>query len=211
MSIYEKRDYYQTFLDEQKISLDNHFEISPLETQLNLKWRWEAIVKWADQNRDNAIHKSITPIRPFVSDESMRESVMSMWAGYSEHNTQEWNWGFKSDAILKDFIGEKAFATMGLDMQTSMVRLLQYDPGQMLPLHTDSYNGFKDRYGDGNITRWFIAVTPWDWGHFLQVHDNLISKYDSGYALQIPEGVYHLSGNAGINPKYTFTVTGFIK
>ena len=211
MSIYEKRNYYQTFLDEKKISLDNHFEIRPLEVQLVLNWRWERIVKWADENRDSAIHKSITPIRPFVSDESMRESVMSMWAGYNEHNTQEWNWGFGNDAILKDMIGERAFATMGLDMDTSMVRLLQYDPGQMLPLHTDSYNGFKDRHGDGNITRWFIAITPWDWGHFLQVHDNLISKYDSGYAVQIPESVYHLSGNAGINPKYTFTVTGFIE
>ena len=211
MSIYEKRDYYQTFLDEHNVSLDNHFEISPLETQLNLDWSWEQIVEWADQNRDTAIHKSIGPIRPFVSDESMRQSVMSMWAGFNEHNTQEWNWGVENDTIFKSMIGTQAFDQMSLDSETSMVRLLQYNPGQMLPLHTDSYNGFKDRYGDGNITRWFIAVTPWDWGHFLQVHDNMISNYDSGYAVEIPEGVYHLSGNAGINPKYTFTVTGFVE
>jgi len=211
MSIYEKRDYYQTFLDEQNVSLDNHFEIRPLEKQLNLEYDWQSIVNWAEHNRDSAIHKSIGPIRPFVSDESMRQSVMSMWAGYNEHNTQEWNWGIKNDTTLKNMIGIQAFDQMNLEMETSMVRLLQYDPGQILPLHTDSYNGFKDRYGDGNITRWFIAVTPWDWGHFLQVHDNLISKYDSGYAVEIPEGVYHLSGNAGINPKYTFTVTGFVQ
>jgi len=211
MSLFTKTDYYQNYLDERKVSLDNHYEIGPLEIQLRLNWRWEAIVKWADQNRDKATHKSIEPVRPFVSDEGIRQSVMNIWAGYNQHNTQEYAWGIDDDAILKDMIGVAAFDNMKLDMQTSMVRLLQYNPGQMLPLHTDSYNGFKDRYGEGKITRWFIAVTPWDWGHFLQIHDNLLSKYDSGYAVEIKEGVYHLSGNAGINPKYTFTVTGFIK
>ena len=47
-------------------------------------------------------------------------------------------------------IGRDAFHHLNLDMETSMVRLLQYNPGQIL-LHTDSYNGFKDRFGDGKL------------------------------------------------------------
>ena len=213
MNIYEKQNYYQTYLDEKRVSLDNHYEISPLERRIEFSVPWQSIIKWADENRDKAIFKSIEPIRPFVSDDSMRQSVMAAWAGYNEHNSQEWNWGLEPqhDHALKLMIGRDAFHHLNLDMETSMVRLLQYNPGQILSLHTDSYNGFKDRFGDGKITRWFVAVTPWDWGHMLQVHDNMISKYDSGYAVEIKEGVFHLSANAGINPKYTFTITGFVK
>ena len=213
MNIYEKQDYYQTYLDEKKVSLINHYEISPLEKHIKFSVPWDGIVKWAEVNRDKAIFKSIEPIRPFVSDDSMRQSVMSIWAGYNQHNTQEWNWGVEpeDDHALKLMIGRDAFFDLNLDMEKCMVRLLQYDPGQILSLHTDSYNGFKERFGDGKITRWFVAVTPWDWGHMLQVHDNVISQYESGYAVEIKEGVFHLSANAGINPKYTFTITGFVK
>ena len=31
MNIYEKQNYYQTYLDDKRVSLDNHYEISPLE------------------------------------------------------------------------------------------------------------------------------------------------------------------------------------
>ena len=39
---------------------------------------------------------------------------------------------------LKLMIGRDAFHHLNLDMETSMVRLLQYNPGQILSLHTDS-------------------------------------------------------------------------
>jgi len=213
MNIYEKQNYYQTYLDDRKVSLDNHYDISPLEKKIEFVVPWQRIVEWANDNRDRAIFKTIEPIRPFVSDDSMRQSVMAAWAGYNQHNSQEWNWGLEpeDDLYFKRMIGYEAFNHLNLDMETSMVRLLQFNPGQILSLHTDSYNVFKDRFGDGKITRWFVAVTPWDWGHVLQIHDNMISKYDSGYAVEIKEGVYHLSANAGINPKYTFTITGFVK
>ena len=50
MNIYEKQDYYQTYLDEQNISLDNHYEISPLEKQIKFNVPWDGIVKWAEAN-----------------------------------------------------------------------------------------------------------------------------------------------------------------
>lgn len=213
MSIYDKKDYFQDYLDAKNISLDNHYEISPLEKKVDFVLPWQKIVDWANDNRDRAIHKSIEPVRPFIPDDSLRQTAMLTWIGYNKHNTQEWNWGIEPEdnRFFKRIIGQTAFDTLNIDMETSMVRLLQYDPGQMLPIHTDSYNGFKDQYGDGKITRWFVAVTPWDWGHMLQIHDNMIWGYDSGYAVEIKDGVFHLSSNCGINPKYTFTITGFIK
>ena len=44
----------------------------------------------------------------------------------------------------------------------------------------------------------------------LQVHDNIIANWKVGDAYEIPEGIYHLSNNFGIAPKYTLTVTGFV-
>ena len=213
MNIYEKQNYYQTYLDEKKVSLINHYDISMLEKHLDFSVPWRGITKWAEENKDKALFKSLEPIRPFIPDDSMRQSVMAQWTGYNEHNTQERNWGLEPEDnhALKLMIGRDAFHKLNLDMETCMVRLLQYNPGQVLPLHTDSYNAFKHMYGEGKITRWFVAVTPWDWGHILQIHDNVISNYDSGYAVEIKEGVFHLSANVGINSKYTFTITGFIR
>ena len=107
-------------------------------------------------------------------------------------------------------LGDEAFKQMRLKKDTCLVRLLRYDPGHCIPIHTDSYNGFKTRFGEGNVKRFFVAISPWDWGHFLQVHDNMIHHWEPGYAVEIPNEVFHLSGNCGIAPKYTLTITGFV-
>jgi oxalate decarboxylase/phosphoglucose isomerase-like protein (cupin superfamily) len=84
-------------------------------------------------------------------------------------------------------------------------------PGQCLPLHSDGLEGFKKMYGDENPTRFFVAVSEWDWGHVLQVHDNVIANWSPGDAYIIPPDVFHASANFGISPKYTLTVTGVVR
>ena len=118
MNIYDRQDYFQSYLDEKNISLINHYEISPLEKQIEFNIHWSGIVKWAEDNKDRAIFKSIEPIRPFIPDDSMRQSVMAMWAGYNQHNSQEWNWGLEPEDnhALKLMIGRDAFYELNLDM-----------------------------------------------------------------------------------------------
>ena len=142
-----------------------------------------------------AIVKPYGP-RPFVPDDSLRQSVLAQHLGYNEHNSTEINWGIEpgDDAQLKDFLGDNFFKEVNLKRETCMVRLLRYDPGHCIPMHTDSYNGFKDRFGDGDVKRFFVAVSPWDWGHFLQIHDNMIHHWKPGYTIEVPVGVFHLSG-----------------
>ena len=86
--------------------------------------------------------------------------------------------------------------------------LLEYMPGHCLPLHYDGFEGFKKIYKKDNSTRFFVAVSDWDWGHVLQVHNNIISNWNPGDTYIIPAGVCHASANFGIAPKYTLTVTG---
>jgi len=36
------------------------------------------------------------------------------------------------------------------------------------------------------------------------------NRWKPGYTVEIPNDVFHLCGNCGINPKYTLTITGFV-
>lgn len=208
MNIYEKRDYFQQYLDDKGVSLDNHLEL-PVEHNFDIPY--QNIIAWSEENIHKAIIKPYGP-RPFVPDDSLRQAVLAQYTGYNEHNSTEINWGIEveDDEQLKEFLGDNFFEEVKLKRETCMVRLLRYDPGHCIPMHTDSYNGFKERFGEGNVKRFFVAVSPWDWGHFLQLHDNMIHHWKPGYTVEVPVGVFHLSGNFGIAPKYTLTVTGFV-
>lgn len=211
MSIYTKQDYYTNYLGEKGVDLNEHLEISHLEGKIDIDP--EPFNDFIDEFRDEALTKWYAP-RPFYNFDSMREAVFLNNMGYNEHNTFEYNWGInqKHNRILKDLIGDANFDRMTLDRETAGVRLLVYYPGHGIPLHTDSFNSFRAtnglKEGEGDIMRYFVAVSPWDWGHFLQVHDNMIHHWEPGYTLQIPDGVFHTSANFGIQPKITLTVTG---
>ena len=212
INIYQKQTYYQEYLDEKGISLNDHFDISDIQMQIDLDS--DAFIAFANANRENALTKWYGP-RPFYNFDSMREAVFLNSLGYNEHNTFEYNWGIEDhhNDALKNMLGDDAFDTLRIDRDTAGLRLLQYNPGQGIPMHTDSFNSFRTKHNiaenNGSIKRYFIAVSPWDWGHFLQVHDNMIHHWTPGYVLEIPNGVFHLSANFGIAPKYSLTVTGY--
>ena len=211
MRIYTKQDYYSEYLAEKGIDLNEHLEISHLEGKIDIDP--EPFNQFIKQRHSEALTKWYAP-RPFYNFDSMREAVFLNNIGYNEHNTFEYSWGIEDhhNQILKDLIGDSNFDSMALDRKTAGVRLLVYYPGTGIPLHTDSFNSFRDKIGlapgEGIVIRYFVAVSPWDWGHFLQVHDNMIHHWEPGYTLQIPAGVFHTSANFGITPKITLTVTG---
>ena len=198
--------YYKKYLEEKNIDLKKHFD---LKLHCNLKLVPADFVKFANATRDDAIVKWYHP-RPFLTPESNQQMVNANWVGYNEHNTTETNWGLnpKHNDMLKELIGSKNFAKLRLDPKSTLVRLLEYRPGHMLPLHSDGMEGFKRIYGKQNPTRFFVAVSDWDWGHVLQVHDNMVSNWTAGDTYIIPNDIFHASANFGIGPKYTLTITG---
>lgn len=208
MNMYERKDYFQKYLNGKGVSLKDKLQPLP---EMKLDIPHTEIIAWAEDNINKAVVKAYAP-RPFVPDDSLRQAVMANHLGYNEHNSTEINWGIdpEDDGKLKEFLGDSFFDKVNLKKDTCLVRLLRYDPGHCIPLHTDSYNGFKERFGEGNVKRFFVAVSDWDWGHFLQVHDQMIHHWTPGYTVEIPNNVFHCSGNCGINPKYTLTVTGFV-
>lgn len=211
MSIYTKQDYYSSYLKDKGVDLNDHLEISHLEGSLDIEP--EPFDDFIKKYHDEALTKWYMP-RPFYNFDSMREAVFLNSMGYNQHNTFEYNWGIEPhhNEILKGLIGDANFDRMTLDKDTAGVRLLVYYPGHGIPLHTDSFNSYRVanglKPGEGDVMRYFVAVSPWDWGHFLQVHDNMIHHWKPGYTVQIPDGVFHTSANFGIQPKVTLTVTG---
>ena len=66
--------------------------------------------------------------------------------GYNHRNTTEYNWGLygNSQEELKELLigGKQAFDQMNTHYESAIVRLLVYMPGQNLPWHQDTLNGW---------------------------------------------------------------------
>lgn len=202
-------NYFKELLKEHEVDLTQSIEVSKLCT---LDIDHDAIVNFAERTRSKATRKWYHP-RPFLDDHSNRQMINANWIGYNEHNTQETNWGLEPthNDELNDLVGVENFKKLEIDPENVLVRLLEYKPGNMLPLHSDGMEGFRRLYGKENPRRFFVAVSNWDWGHVLQVHDNIISHWKTGDAWEIKPGVFHCSANFGITNKYTLTITGVSK
>lgn len=198
--------YFKKYLEDRNINLKQHIQIDKLCT---LDIDPKAFEEFANKHRDEATVKWYHP-RPFLNSETNEQAINANWIGYNQHNTTETNWGLdpKHNEVLKDLVGKKNFDILRLDPKETLLRMLEYLPGNSLPLHHDGFEGFKKLYNKENSTRFFVAVSEWDWGHVLQVHDNVISNWMPGDTYVIPEGVFHASSNFGISPKYTLTITG---
>ena len=198
--------YFKKYLNDRNIDLKEHMPVEKLcELDIDPK-EFEDFVR---VHRDEATVKWYHP-RPFLNAETNEQAINANWIGYNEHNTTESNWGLDPahNKILKGMVGIKNFKKLGIDPEKSLLRLLEYMPGHSLPLHCDGFEGFKRLYGDGEATRFFVAISDWDWGHVFQMHDNMISNWRPGDTYIVPKGVFHASANFGINPKYTLTITG---
>jgi len=212
MNIFEYKGYYQDYLDKIGIDLSQHYDIPFFS---NFEIDVEELTNFSlSEDRDFQI-KHYMP-RPFHPAADMMQATCLLHLGYNVYNCTEKNIGLnpKDNQGLIDILGDSFFEQINLDKKTTLVRFLEYSPGNGIPLHTDSYNGFRNLYGDQangrRATRFFVAVSPWDWGHMLQIHDNIITHWKSGDTYEIEEGIYHLSNNFGIAPKHTLTITGFV-
>jgi len=198
--------YFKKYLEDRKIDLSEHLELDKLCT---LELNPTEFEDFANAHRQEATVKWYHP-RPFLNSTTNEQAINANWVGYNEHNTTESNWGLDPahNTTLKELVGKHNFEALGIDPDKSLLRLLEYMPGHSLPLHCDGLEGFKRLYGDDNPTRFFVAISDWDWGHALQVHDNMIANWKAGDTYIVPSGVFHASANFGIAPKYTLTITG---
>lgn len=106
------------------------------------------LLEWTKNNPDLCSRKFYES-KGFTNIDAAKHQSLPGEIGYNERNVGEYCWGIKgdSDAQLKEIIGgRKAFDTMELQMDNSLIRLLIYMPGNCIPLHLDNYVNWGETF-----------------------------------------------------------------
>ena len=100
-----------------------------------------------------------------------------------------------------------------LGMEIFTVATIKQMPGNILPWHSDKFYKIKQDHPDVDaekIVRANVFMEDWKIGHILQIEQNVISDWKKGSGYVWSSGVYHLSGNLGLEDKYTLQVSGLL-
>lgn len=206
------RNTYTDFLDARDYDLNNHYELAP---KVKLDINPNDWFEFMEKNWFTGLTMHYEP-RHNLDVTSNEQVEVANRFGYHSGNTLKRDWGKNNpqhDEIFKEMLGRDNFDRIGMDPATSMVRLLCFTPGNILPVHWDGFEGWEAKYPGikGKTPMRYIGfVSPWSYGQYLQVHDNFITNWEPGDLYKVPAGVLHNSGNGGIVPKVTITFTGLI-
>lgn len=147
---------------------------------------------------------------PHYSEITNQQLRVTQEVGYHNGNTLKRDWGKREEhnSELKKIIGNENLQKIGIDEKYTLVRLLCYEPGNIFPVHWDEYESWWNKFGlDETPKRYSVLVNPWSWGQYLQLHTTVITNWRPGDCYIIPDKLLHCSGNGGIVPKITLTIT----
>lgn len=125
---------------------------------------------------------------------------------YCFENTKIHQLWWNSEQIDFNNIGQQ----LGLEVIT--VSTILQPPGGVIPLHRDMFYQISKQYPDRAETkvRANIYLEDWKLGHFIQYNDTVSTHWKQGEGFLWDNEVLHLGANAGMEPKYTLQVSGFI-
>jgi hypothetical protein len=86
--------------------------------------------------------------------------------------------------------------------------------GTVMPVHTDRYKRYIELFDlqgqEQKIQRALIMLEDWSSGHYLEVLDQPIVKWQAGTVVQWIYDVPHMAANLGLEPRYTLQITGHL-
>lgn len=99
-----------------------------------------------------------------------------------------------------------------LGIEVITISSIRQDPGCTIPVHRDEFYQIYTKYPDRKETkvRANIFLEDWKMGHFLQYNDSVSTHWKKGTGYMWDREVLHLSSNAGLEPKYTLQISGFL-
>lgn len=130
---------------------------------------------------------------------------------YCLANTMIHQLWWTADQMPFDVLGQQ------LEMDVVTVSTIKQPPGCVVPYHNDTFFQIKQRYPDRDETRVRANIFMQDYhlGHFIQYTLNdrhqVAVDWQSGDGFLWDSDVLHLSANAGMQPKYTMQVSGFVR
>ena len=122
--------------------------------------------------------------------------------GYTHESTKQHEFEQKGDCDLYRLLGADNFSKLNLNLTSCVFRILINMPGTFLPIHYD-YVGINK-----SQRRYSIMIAPYSIGHFLFVGHKMLYNWKAGTCYDIRFPHLHGSGNCGILPKISLTVTG---
>lgn len=84
-------------------------------------------------------------------------------------------------------------------------------PGDVLPNHQDTFARFRHIYNlpsDAVIRRYVIFLESWQSGHYFEIDNHPIVKWQPGTAILWNNDTSHLAANLGTTFRYTLQLTG---
>lgn len=110
------------------------------------------------------------------------------------------------DQVDFNLIGQQ----LGIEVIT--ISSIKQPPGCVIPLHRDTFYQISQRYPDRTETkvRANIYLENWKTGHFIQYGNKVSTHWTQGEGFLWDSEVLHLGANAGMEPKYTLQVSGFL-
>lgn len=98
-----------------------------------------------------------------------------------------------------------------LNLSNPKATLMIQRPGQMLPLHCDYYNSYrqnKNINSPSDVKRFLVALSDWDWGHYFLCGNTVWKQWKLGDCIHWKYLMYHCSANCGFKNKITLSITG---
>ena len=141
----------------------------------------------------------------------IHETVQGFPESYHENNTVIQQLWFTNDQLDYSELGKK----LGIDIVT--VSAILQPPGNTVTMHRDTFFKIKNLYPDDTRlkVRANIFLKDWEPGHFINYQDQNLewqtcTHWKQGDGFIWDSNQLHLSANAGLVPKYTLQVSGFL-
>ena len=129
------------------------------------------------------------------------QNIAYIVAGYTDKNTQY----YQAFELPEEY---HIFAkTIFSEYSLSVIKQM---PGQTIPSHFDTFYKFSEKNGCSKeeVCRLNFFLEPWKSGHYFEILDKPFVEWEKMNFKVIRYGELHLSGNMGMEPKYTMQITG---
>ena len=131
------------------------------------------------------------------------QNLKYLEAGYNHDNSMYFR-AFEVDKDVHDFC-QTLFPRYS-------VGIMKQPVGQTLPVHEDTFYQFakNNNVDPYDCVRVNIFLEDWKSGHYFEINNDPVLHWKRGDAILIKRDEPHLSGNMGMETKYTMQVTGVL-
>lgn len=140
----------------------------------------------------------------------IHESYNGFPKSYNEFNTIIHQLWWDQTDVDFESIGKQ------LGMQVITISSILQPPGNVIPLHRDTFFQIKKRFPEDNRhkVRANIFLEDWKVGHVIQYNKNdewiTHTDWKSCEGLMWDDSILHVGANIGFSNKYTLQVSGFL-